>query len=192
MLVTFTVLVLTGTASSANAQEPSRNTTVQQPSPAEPLSASTGTDDDNGTLSPLNAIRAYQGLVVHDITFEGIEQNDDARLRKLIPQKVNQPLDPAKIRSSVLALYTTGRFADLQVSASRTPQNEVSLVFRGAENYFVGMVTVEGTPKELTPAQLANASKLQLGELFTREKLQQGIARMSQLLEQNGYYRATI
>ena len=44
----------------------------------------------------------------------------------------------------------------------------------------------------MTTAQLANACELQLGELFTREKLHSGIDRMRLLLQENGYYAATI
>lgn len=142
--------------------------------------------------APLGIISEYQGLPVRDIRFAGVESGDLQQLQKVVTQKANQPLDRYKIRDSVRALFATGRFADVQVEADRTPQNQVDLVFRAVQNYFVGVVRVEGAPRELTTTQLANASKLQLGELYTQEKLQSGIDRMGQLLQENGYYQATI
>ena len=142
--------------------------------------------------TPLGAIFEYQGLPVRDIRFAGIESGDLEQLRKIVSQKPDQPLDRFKIHDSVRALFATGRFADIQVEADRSPQNEVTLVFRAVQNYFVGMVNVEGAPRELTNTQLVNATKLQLGELYSPEKLQTGIDRMGQLLQENGYYQATI
>lgn len=142
--------------------------------------------------TPMGAIFEYQGLPVRDIRFAGIESGDLEQLRKIVSQKPNQPLDRFKIHDSVRALFATGRFADIQVEAEHSPQNEVTLVFRAVQNYFVGMVNVEGAPRELTNTQLVNATKLQLGELYSPEKLQTGIDRMGQLLQENGYYQATI
>src|SRR5690348_13118253 len=165
-----------------------QNSVLSQP-------AATGSTDASppATAStPLGAIFEYQGLPVREIRFAGVESGDLQQLQRVVTQKANQPLDRYKIRDSVRALFATGRFADVQVEADRTPQNQVDLVFRAVQNYFVGVVRVEGSPRELTTTQLANASKLQLGELYSQEKLQSGIDRMGQLLQENGYYQATI
>lgn len=142
--------------------------------------------------TPLGVIFAYQGVPVRDIRFAGVQSGDVEQLRKIVTQKANQPLDRYKVRDSVRALFATGRFADIQVEAERAPQNQVTLVFRAVQNYFVGMVNVEGAPRELTNTQMANASKLQLGELYTPQKLQAGMDRMAELLKEDGYYQAII
>jgi outer membrane protein insertion porin family len=146
---------------------------------------------DAGAAS-LGVVFEYQGLPVREVEFSGVESGELQQLRQIVTQKANQPLDRFKIHDSVRALFATGRFADIQVEAERTPQNQVTLVFRAVQNYFVGLVNVEGGPRELTNTQLGNASKLQLGELYTPQKLQTGIDRMGQLLQENGYYQATI
>src|SRR6185312_7265255 len=59
-------------------------------------------------------------------------------------------------------------------------------------NFFVGQLFVEGAPNPPAANQIVNASKLQLGELFTREKLERGLDGIKQLMEQNGYYRSSV
>jgi len=196
-LASVIVVVVAGVLPPASAQRQH----ASSPSPIRPLQSPASPQESvlsepisapAPATSGLGAIFDYQGLPVRNISFAGVESGELDQLQKIITQKTNQPLDRAKIRGSVRALFATGRFADIQVEAERTQQNEVSLVFRAVQNYFVGVVNVEGAPRELTTTQLANASKLQLGELYTPEKLQTGIDRMGQLLQENGYFQATI
>ncbi len=56
----------------------------------------------------------------------------------------------------------------------------------------MGAVEVEGAPAHPTSNQIVNASKLQLGELFTQEKLQRALENIRQLMQENGYYRARV
>ncbi|HKW25178.1 MAG TPA: POTRA domain-containing protein, partial [Terriglobales bacterium] len=165
-----------------------QNSVLSQPT----VTGSPDTSAPATASTPLGAIFEYQGLPVREIRFAGVESGDLEQLQKVVTQKPNEPLDRFKVRDSVRALFATGRFADIQVEADRTPQNEVTLVFRAVQNYFVGVVNVEGAPRELTNTQLGNATKLQLGELYTAEKLQTGIDRMGQLLQENGYFQATV
>jgi outer membrane protein insertion porin family len=142
--------------------------------------------------SSLGTFFDYQGLLVNDIQFRGVESGNVAGLRPLLAQKVSQPLDRMLLRNSVRALYATGRFSDIQVEAERQRGNQVSLVFIATQSFFVGLVTIDGAPQELTPNQLINAGKLQLGELFTEEKMQRSMDRMRLLLSENGYHGAII
>jgi len=151
-------------------------------------SAAPGVPADSASLNSL------AGRLVHDIQFRGVTSSGAAhRLLALIPQKVGQPLDKRKLRSSVQALYATGRFLDIQVAAEPAPQNELSLVFIARQRQFVGPIGLTGAPKHgPTDRQLVNASKLRLGELLTDERLKQAVAGIERILEDNGFYRATV
>jgi outer membrane protein assembly complex protein YaeT len=142
----------------------------------------------------MGSLAAVAGRRVHDIQFRGAPSILDARrLLSLIPQKADQPLDKRKVRASVQALYATGRFQDIQVAVELASENQLSLVFIARENQFVGSVSAAGAPRRgPTARQLQNASKLQLGELLTAERMKQAIAGMEKLLEDDGFYRATI
>jgi len=140
------------------------------------------------------SLASVAGRRVHDIQFRGTASTvGTQRLLLLIQQKADQPLDKRKVRASIQALYATGRFQDIQVAVEPAPENEVSLVFIAKENQFVGWVDTVGAPRHgPTDHQLVNATKLQLGELLTDERMKQAIAGMQKLLDENGFYRATV
>jgi outer membrane protein assembly complex protein YaeT len=144
------------------------------------------------TFPVVSALTDYQGLPVRDIKFQGIESKDETELRQLVALRPGELLERGKLRESIQALYATGRFADIQVEAERTPDRQVAVVFLTSPNYFVGEITVDGAPAHPTDTQIINASKLQLGELFTREKIERALVRIRQLMEENGYYRSQI
>ncbi|HSK42735.1 MAG TPA: POTRA domain-containing protein [Candidatus Binatia bacterium] len=133
-----------------------------------------------------------QGLKVAKIQINGLGIDDADNLLSILPQKVNEPLDRYKVRQSVQALYNTGRFAEIQVEAQRNPAGEIILAFDARENYFFGSILSEGSPAHPSDNQLVNASKLNLGEQYTEEKITAGIEAMQRTLQENGYYQATI
>jgi outer membrane protein assembly complex protein YaeT len=135
----------------------------------------------------------YQGLTVVEIRFPAIAAADgQQRLRDLLPQKQGQPLERDGIRQSIHVLYDTGRFADIRVEAEPAANNQVVLSFVTTANYFVGEVRVEGAPTRPTAGQIVNASKLTLGTLFSSERMDTALSNIKELMEENGYYRATI
>ncbi len=141
---------------------------------------------------PFSATR-YEGLIVSEVTFpdETLPGERKAYL-DLVPQKIDQPLDRRKVGESVQALYATGRFADIRAEADRAPGDKVVLSFRTTPNYFLGDVNVTGNPSHPSAGQIVNASKLNLGELFTHDKMDRAIEIVRQLMQQNGYYRSTV
>lgn len=158
-----------------------------------PASASPG-QLQSSLADEIGALTKYQGETVADIEFRGIAGTDPAMLRSLLEQKTNEPLDREKLRASLQALYATGRFATLQVEVEPGPQQSLTLAFVATENYFNGAVSVDGTPQKggPKPNQLIAASQLDLGDIFTEEKVTHSVERMKKVLADNGYYQATI
>jgi outer membrane protein assembly complex protein YaeT len=130
-----------------------------------------------------------EGWKVREIQFRGIQSADTDELRNIVPLKVGDALHRSKVRDSIRALYATGRFADIQVEAERTQQHDVNLVFVASPNFFISHVLVDGAPARPSASQIVNTSKLQLGDLFTEDKLKRARERIRSLLEENGYYR---
>ncbi len=105
--------------------------------------------------------------------------------------KVGQPFEAATVRDSIRALFRTGRFEDVQADAAAT-EGGVRLAFLTKPAWFVGNVRVLGVPRPPSEGQLANASKLRLGELLTEERLGQAVRSVRALLAEHGYRQPTI
>jgi outer membrane protein insertion porin family len=133
----------------------------------------------------------YLGKTVAEINLPGISDHERDHLLSLIAQKVGQSLDRDDLRASIRTLYATGRFADIQVEASLVGAG-VALNFVTAPNYFVGAIDAEGAPDRPNTNQIMNASKFQLGELHSQEKLDRALNNIRQLMQENGYYRARV
>jgi outer membrane protein insertion porin family len=136
-------------------------------------------------------ISPYEGKLVESIEIPGVADSDREHILRLLAQKVSEPLDRVRVRDSIRALYATGRFADIQAEISPSV-NGVVLTFTTSANFFVGAVQVEGAPAHPTSNQIVNASKLELGELYTQERLQRALENVRQLMQENGYYRARV
>ena len=141
------------------------------------------------TSSAFASMSAYVGRTVRSIELPGVP--DSARLLEMLPQKSGQPLDRDQVRESIRILFATGRFADIQAEVAPSGP-DVVLTFTTSLNFFVGAVDVEGAPNHPNTNQILNASKFQLGELHTLDKLDHALQNIRQLMQENGYYRARV
>jgi outer membrane protein insertion porin family len=145
------------------------------------------------TLPAEDTMAQYQGLAVRDIRWPDVPaEADQKRWRDLVPQKAGEPLDRDLVRESIHKLQDTGRFADVRVEAEHTEDGKVSLSFFTSPNFFVGDIDVEGAPNRPTAGQVVNASKFQLGELFTPDQVERALTNIKRLMEENGYHRASV
>ena len=174
-------LLILGTAgriglASADPQ-PGQQTTVQQPAES---------------ATQFGAINPYLGLTLDEIDLPGITAEDANALIAMTPLKVGDALTRDNLRDAIKALFATGRFADIQAEVNRTETAGIRLRFITVANYFVGIVTVEGTTVNPSPNQLASATRLQLGELYTAEKLETAKAGIERVLNENGFHLSQI
>ncbi len=144
-----------------------------------------------GEASAQSGTPEMQG-VVEAIRFPAvIADKDQKAFSDLIEQKVGQPLDRDRVRQSIKKLYATGRFVDIRAEIDAAADHGITLTFVTVPNYFIGRVTAEGNPTRPSANQITNASKLQLGTVFTRDKLDRALKNIGQLMSENGYYRST-
>jgi outer membrane protein insertion porin family len=162
-----------------------------------PVARAGSSDSSQSSQEPQNAqpssalasMAAYAGRTVESVDLPGVPDRD--HWLQMLPQKSGQPLDRDQVRESIRVLFATGRFADIQ--AEVTPSGpDVRLTFTTSLNFFVGAVDVEGTSSHPNYNQIVNASKLQLGELHTIDKLNRALQNVRQLMQENGYYRARV
>ncbi|HXZ19273.1 MAG TPA: POTRA domain-containing protein, partial [Candidatus Acidoferrales bacterium] len=97
------------------------------------------------------------------------------------------PLERDALRSSLRRLYATGRYADITAEAFSTPEG-LRVDFLVRLNTFIGDVRFEGLQEPPSGAQALGALRLGLGERFRQADLDRGLARVDQILRQNGFY----
>ena len=170
------VIVLLGPAARAGSSAPASARSSAKPQATQ-------------SSATLAAMAAYDGRTVESVELPGVP--DPGHLLQILPQKPGQPLDRDQVRESIRVLFATGRFADIQ--ADVTPSGEgVVLTFATSLNFFVGAIDVEGAPGHPNSNQIVNATKFELGELYTTDKLERALRNVRQLMQENGYYRARV
>jgi outer membrane protein assembly complex protein YaeT len=139
----------------------------------------------------LGAITPYLGLLIDGVEFPGLSSEEGARLQAITQLKNGDPLTREALHEAMLALFATGRFADIQAEAEHTGIG-VLIRFLTSANYFVGQLNSEGVNINPSANQLATATRLQLGELYTPDKLDRALAGITRVLEENGFHRARV
>ena len=126
------------------------------------------------------------------IELPGIPPEEAASLLAATPLKIGEPLTREALHDAMQTLFATGRFSDIQAEAERTETTGVRLRFLTVANFFVGMVVIEGVSTSPSANQLASASRLQLGELYSPEKLDRALAGIRRVLEENGFHKSRV
>ncbi len=150
------------------------------------------TAQENPTYD-LSALSRYEGRVVRQVDFRGLAATDTSMLRRLVPIRENEPLTREELQQSLRTLYATGLFASLEAEADTVPGG-IALTYVVKENYFNGQIRVQGLKDNGSPrpGDLINATRLDLGELFSEDDVQSGLQRMKKVLADYGYYVATV
>ena len=109
----------------------------------------------------------FEGTPVADIRFSPRTQPlGSIELEELLVVRGGKPLDMADVRESIVRLFETGRYANIEVEAVQDAAG-LTLVFHTEANRFVGDVEVVGVPAPPRQNQLTNITELRLGEQLT-------------------------
>lgn len=140
-------------------------------------------------VSPLTAAPAdgYEGRAITAVSVQSLESGEALpHYVERIPVAIGDPYRRSAIREALRTLDRTGRFADIRVDAIPQSGSGVALIFLVRENYFVGAVDVHGVDEPPGESELDAATRLELGQPFSEAALQQAIANIRLLLEDNG------
>jgi len=132
------------------------------------------------------------GQTLDAVRFPGLSSPDQEMLGEISGLHPGESLDREKLQRAMRALFATGRFRNLDAECEPSGQGQIVLSFPSNPNYFTGTITVEGAPLRPTQSQIVNASKLQLGEVFTPKKIDQALEDIRRLLRENGFYQSTV
>lgn len=117
--------------------------------------------------------------------------SQESQLKERLP-KAGETLTRSVLRNGIQALYATLEFSDVRVEAAADGEDGVRLTFITQNNFFIGALRVEGAPRPPTESQLVNATKLQLGNLFTQEDVETAQTNILRVMAENGYHKAAV
>ena len=135
----------------------------------------------------------YEGRPVANIVFEPRDQPlEPVEIAEILPLKRGEPLQMSTVRAAIDRLFATGRYADIQVDAEAY-NGGVIVKFITKQSWFIGDISASGRiSSPPNPGQLANATRLELGQPYNESKLDTAIAGQKHLLESNGLFRADV
>lgn len=143
------------------------------------------------TTPATDALRAWQGLVVSGIRFQGVPGERLEPLQQSLAMQPGQRLDPTKLRSTLRRLYATGLYSTIEVAGVRTG-SQVEIIFQGQPQLFIGRVNVDGVSDENFTSLLQGATKLSVGTPYSQAKLDRGRELIEKLLQTEGYYSGQV
>jgi outer membrane protein insertion porin family len=141
--------------------------------------------------SQLGTIAPYVGMPITEIELPGVPAEEAAHLLSATPLKLGEPLTRQELHDAMQLMFATGRFADIQAEAERSTAG-VRLRFLTVPNYFIGQITAEGVSGSPSTNQLVSGSRLQLGELYSQDKLERAQANLQRIIDENGFHQAKV
>jgi len=139
-----------------------------------------------------NAFARYSGYRVRSVMLKDAQRINQSDLLELLPIQPGTVLDRTNVRASIQQLFATGRFRTIAAEVTPYPDRSLDLAFVVDEKLFIGSIVVYGAPRPPTQSQLANASKLQLGQELDEDAVAAAMERMKRLLAEDGYFNPTI
>ncbi|HWQ55435.1 MAG TPA: POTRA domain-containing protein [Bryobacteraceae bacterium] len=135
----------------------------------------------------------YEGRRIATIQFVPQEQPlEPAEINQMLPLKIKAPLRMADVEASIERLFATGRYEDIQVDAQPHGEDVIIRFITRASN-FIGHVSVAGDlPDPPNRGQLVGATRLDLGQPLTDDKMVQAQEGIKNLLANNGLYESRV
>lgn len=109
-----------------------------------------------------------------------------------MPLETGATYDAQKVRDAIRYLYRTGRFSDIRVEATPVANGEIQLDFVVTENYYINEVSVLGLREPPSPAVALSALRLNLGEIYSPDKVDEGLQRLREVFREEGFYNPDI
>jgi outer membrane protein insertion porin family len=143
------------------------------------------------STAPPSQTSATQGANVASVrivTQEGkVLSNDVTNLSV----QAGKPLDPRQVAESIRQLYDTGGYADLAATVTRV-EGGIRVDFVVREQLFFNQIVIQGLVPPPSEASAAAAMQLSLGQPYRQDAVNEGIARLTDVLHDEGLYEAEV
>jgi len=143
-----------------------------------------------GTRAASESLRAWEGLDVAAVEFEGVDRGRLEPLPQMLALQPHHPLRSEDVRQSLRRLYATGLYKGIAVEGERQG-GEVTIRFQGTPQLFLGHVTVDGVKDDRLASQLQRSTRLSAGTRYDDAKMKRAANLLADTLQENGYYQSS-
>ena len=137
-----------------------------------------------------DSLRTWEGLRIEAVEFEGVSRERLEPLPELVALQPHRALRSEDVRESLRRLYATGLYKEISVEGVRHG-DEVTIIFRGTPQLFLGRVTVDGLKNDRLTSQLQRSTRLTAGTRYDDAKMARAASLLTETLREDGYYQAT-
>jgi len=134
-----------------------------------------------------HAQQQYSGTRVANIALSGADSQADLQV---IPLRIGEVITVENVRTSIQALYNTGRYSYIEVDAESAPEGGTNLTFRVRVFFFFGNFRL--TPNNLLERSLSSYVRLPFGEKFGTSAIDRIQQETTDVLKAQGYFEAVV
>ena len=136
-------------------------------------------------------LKTWYGLPVHAVVFTGVLDQDLVGVKDKLPLQPGRKLTEQNVKESLHALFATGLYRSIVAEGVETG-GQVTVTFDGVPQLFLRRLYIEGMKQDTLAAQIQRATRLELGESFTAQELDQATEHLRQALDRNGFHQAAV
>ena len=136
-------------------------------------------------------LKTWYGLPVHAVEFTGVLDQDLVGVKDRLPLQSGKKLTEQNVKESLHALFATGLYRSI-VAEGAEAGGQVTVTFDGVPQLFLRRLYIQGMKQDTLAAQIQRATRLELGESFTAQELDQATDHLRQALDRNGFHQPTV
>jgi outer membrane protein assembly factor BamA len=132
-------------------------------------------------------LKSWYGQPVRAIVFEGVSEQDLGGEKARLALQPGKKLTQQNVKDSLHALFATGLYRSIVAEGVETG-GQVTVTFVGVPQLFLRRLYIQGMKQDTLAAQIQRATRLELGESFTAQELDQATEHLRQALDRNGFH----
>ena len=136
-------------------------------------------------------LKSWYGLPVHAVVFTGVLDQDLVGVKDRLPLQPGKNLTEQDVKESLHALFATGLYRSI-VAEGVESGGQITVTFDGVPQLFLRRLYIQGMKQDTLAAQIQRATRLELGESFTAQELDQATEHLRNALERNGFHVPTV
>ena len=136
-------------------------------------------------------LKSWYGLPVRAIVFDGVSEEDLGGEKERLALQPGKKLTQQNVKDSLHALFATGLYRSI-VAEGVEKGGQVTVTFVGVPQLFLRRLYIQGMKQDTLAAQIQRATRLELGESFTTQELDQATEHLRQALDRNGFHVPTV